>query len=284
MRNTLFILLAAFLAACGHDAPQEQIVARVGEHYYTLNELRESIPDDLSPEDSAELAMNLIQSWMTQQLMFDKAQYNLGEEISDIDARVEKYRKELLIFAYEKEIVRQKLDTVVTEEEIASFYGENQDIFQLNDYILKVRYTKLIPNSPDLNKVEEWMKSGKSEDLDHLADYCHKYAVKCFYDSNWVYFNELLRELPIEVYNKEHFLRSGNFVHFNDADHLYLLYIIDLQSKNTLSPLELEKERITNLILNKRKMELINSIRRSLYRDAISSKKAEVYEKPRLPQ
>jgi len=259
-------------------------VARVGDHYYTFQELTASIPNDLRAEDSAELATNLIQNWMTRELMFDKAQFNLGEELADIEDRVEKYRKELFIFAYEKEVVRQKLDTAITNEEVAQFYDENQDIFQLNDYILKVRYTKLLPNSPDLDKVEEWMKSKKQEALDNLSDYCHKYAVKCFYDSNWVYFNELLRELPIEVYNKAYFLRTGNFVRFNDADHLYLLYIQDLQSKNTLSPLELERGRIKNLILNKRKMELINAVRRSLYKDALSDGKAEVYDKPQIPQ
>lgn len=277
------MLTSLFVLSCGRTRPEERIVARVGEHYYTFKELTASIPDDLNEEDSIEMAANLIQNWMTRELMYDKAQFNLGDELADIEDRVEKYRKELFIFAYEKEIVRQKLDTVITEEEIAQFYDENQDIFQLNDYILKVRYTKLLPNSPDLNKVEEWMKSGKHQDLADMSDYCHKYAVKCFYDSNWVYLNELLQELPIEVYNKAHLLRTGNFVQFNDADHLYFLYIQDLQSKNTLSPIELERERIRNLLLNKRKMELINAIRRSLYKDAISSGNAEIYEKPKMP-
>jgi hypothetical protein len=133
--------------------------------------------------------------------------------------------------------------------------------------------------------VEKWMqRSADDEAQEKLQDYCHKYAVKCFYDSNWVYLNDLLRELPIEVYNKESFLRSGKQVRFTDNEHLYILTILALQSKNTLSPLNLERTRIRNLILNKRKIELLNTIRKRIYRDAISSGKAELYAKPQLPQ
>lgn len=272
------------LSACSSDSVEEPTVARVGERYYTLQQLKNDIPNNLSPEDSAEMANSIIQSWMNRELLFDKSQYNLKEEQSAIEEQVKKYRKELYIFAYEKELVNQKLDTNVSEEEIQEFYNENQDIFQLNDYILKVRYSKLKPNSPDLEKVEDWMQSNDPEDLNKLQDYCHRYAVKCFYDSNWVYLNELLRELPIEVYNKESFLKSGKLVRFNDNEHLYILTIIDLQSKNTLSPLNLERSRIKNLILNKRKIELLNTIRKRIYRDGISSGKAELYAKPQLPE
>lgn len=282
----LFLVFAAscVMLSCTKKVVEEQIVARIGETHFTFVELKNAIPDDLSTEDSAEFAYNLIQNWMTRELMYDKARYNLLQEQTEIENQIERYRKDLFIYEYEKELVRQKLDTIVKDDEIEKFYNENQDIFQLNDYILKVRYIKLLPNSPDLKKLEDWMIGQKEGSMSKLEDYCHRYAVKCFYDSNWVYFNELLRELPIEVYNKESFLRTGKFVKFDDADHNYMLYIVDLQSKNTLSPLELERDRIVNLILNKRKIELLNTIRRSLYRDAAASGKAEIYDKPQIPK
>ncbi len=287
MRGTLFPGWLAFLGliftACSNDKPEGRIVARVGEQYYLEEDLNASIPNDLSVEDSTELAGNLIQTWMMGELMFDKAAYNLAEEQQDIDKQVESYRKDLFIFAYEKELLNQKLDTNISDREIEEFYTENSDMFQLNDYILKVSYMKLRPNSPDLERVKEWMKSGDEEAQEQLMDYCHTYAVKCFTDTQWVYFNELLRELPIQVYNKEAFLRSGNLVDFIDTDQLYLLLIKDIQSKNTLSPLDLERKRIQNLILNRRKIELLNTIRRRIYRDAVSSGKAETYVTPQLP-
>ncbi|HAW19636.1 MAG TPA: hypothetical protein DCX14_05585 [Flavobacteriales bacterium] len=277
-----FILL--LFCACTEEEESIAIVAKVSDSYLTLEELEKSIPNELAAEDSVEMANNIIQNWMNRELMYSKALYNLRTEETDIESQVEKYRKELFIFEYEKEVINQKLDTVISEEEIKTFYGENQDIFQLNDYILKVRYMKLLPNSPDQEKVSDWMKSSDPETQDQLLDYCHKYAVSCYNDSNWVYFNELLRELPIEVYNKGSFLRTGKFVKFNDAGHTYFLYIIDIQSKNTLSPLDLEKKRIRNLILNRRKIELLNTITRRLYRDAIRSGKAQKYDEPQIKE
>ena len=281
---TASVLFLQAFGACRNAKPDQPIVARVGEHYYLQSELSESIPDNLGTEDSAELATNLIQTWMMGELMFDKAKFNLGEEQQDIEKQVESYRKDLFIFAYEKELVNQKLDTNISEEEITAFYEDNRDMFQLNDYILKVTYAKLRPGSPDLDNVERWMQSSDPDDNVRLMDYCRTYAVKCFTDTHWVYFNELLRELPIQVYNKEAFLRSGNLVDFRDTDHLYYLLIRDIQSKNTLSPLNLERTRIRNLILNKRKIELLNTIRRRIYRDAISNGKAETYASPQIPK
>lgn len=271
------------LTACQQGSKKESVVARVGERYLTFEELKASIPNDLTAEDSTELASTLIQTWINRELMYSQARFNLREGSTDIEDRVEKYRQEMYIFAYEKEQVNQKLDTNFTNEEILAFYDENQEIFQLNDYILKVRYVKLKLNSPELDRIETWIQSEDEDDLEQLTEYCHKYAVKYHNDTNWVYFNDLLRELPIDVYNKESFLRSDNIVRFKDPEHIYLLSIRDLQSKNTLSPLELERERIKSLILNKRKLELLSSIRRNLYKNAQSRGEITVYDKPQLP-
>ncbi|MBT3648771.1 MAG: peptidyl-prolyl cis-trans isomerase [Flavobacteriales bacterium] len=281
-RILIFILVGILAFSCQSERSKEPIVVQIGEKYLTLSELRESIPDDLTAEDSTELASTQIQSWINNELMYDKARYNLDQEVSNIELRVDKYRKELFIFAYEKEMVNQKLDTNISESEIKEFYNENQQIFLLNDYILKVRYVKLKQNSPDIEEVEQWLQSNELEAQQKLDEYCLKYAVQQYTDSSWVYLNELLRELPIEVYNKESFLRSGNFVRFTDLEHLYLLHILELQSKNTLSPLDLESGRIKNLILNKRKIELLTSIRGQLYRDGMSSGKVKIYKKPQL--
>lgn len=273
-----------FFTACQQQESQELIIARMGDRFLTEKELKSAIPNELSSEDSAELAANVIQNWVNRELMFEKAQLNLQDASEDIEQRVEKYRKELFIYAYEKEQVRQKLDTNISEEELETFYRENQDMFQLNDYILKVRYVKLKLNSPNQENVKIWIQSEDQDELDELTEYCHKYAVRFYNDSNWVYFNELLKELPIEVYNKELFLRSDNVVSFQDAQHVYYLSIRDLQSKNTLSPLALEENRIKGLILNKRKLELLSKIRNRLYKDAVAQGKVKKYDKPSIPE
>lgn len=284
MIRLCILLSVVLLTACSNNTEQELIIARAGKNVLKFSELQASIPNDLTTEDSIELASNLIQTWVNRELMYDKARFNLDGVEQDIENRVESYRKELYIFAFEKEQVGQKLDTNFTEEEIVSFYDDNQEIFQLNDYILKVRYVKLKLNSPNVEKVEEWIQSEDQEDIEKLTEYCHKYAVKFFNDTNWVYFNELLRELPIEVYNKESFLRSDNLVNFTDPEFLYILSIRGLQSKNTLSPIDLERSRIKSLILNKRKLELLSSIRRKLYQDAQSKGNVTIYDKPQLAQ
>ena len=94
-------------------------MAKVGESVFTLDDLRASMPVGLSSDDSIEQAASIVQAWMNQRLMYDKARFNLDEAQLNIDRQVEKYRQELFIFEYEKEIIRQKLDTLVTQEEVS---------------------------------------------------------------------------------------------------------------------------------------------------------------------
>lgn len=282
-RTILLVGLASVFFACGREKPEVPVLARVGENYLLISDLQKSLPNGLSPEDSAEMASNFVQAWLTQQLLLKQARLNLSTEVAEIEKQVENYRNDLLIYAYEKELVRQKMDTSVSQSEILEFYSNNQDMFQLKDYILKVRYLKLQKNSPKLSKVEEWIQSSDPDDQGQLKDYSSRFALKFFSDTNWVYFSDLLKELPLDVYNEEAFLRSNNFVQFESPEHLYMIYVIDMQSKNTLAPLELQQQQIRNLILNKKKLELLATTRKKIYRDALSRGQAEIYVKPKLP-
>ena len=99
---------------------------------------------------------------------------------------------------------------MISEEEIAAFYKNNPDNFELKDNIIKVIYLRLNKKSPKLNKVKEWYKSNSKKDRQLLEDYCHQYALNYFLDDNtWLLFDDLLKEIPINTYDKEQFLQNN---------------------------------------------------------------------------
>ena len=56
---------------------------------------------------------------------------------------VEKYKVDLYINSYKDLIVNSRIDSIVTDQEIESFYNRNIDNFKLNENLLKYRYLKV---------------------------------------------------------------------------------------------------------------------------------------------
>lgn len=276
---TLFVLGA--LQACSwlNESEEQTPVARVFNRFLYPSDLAEVIPEGTSKEDSAVLASNYIQSWIRQTLLINRAEQNLGEKEKDVRKQIEDYRNSLLIYAFERELVRQKLDTNVSDEEIHTYYENNQGNFELKDYIVKVLYVKLDKNTPELENYRKWIVSDKEEDRNSLADYCRQFAINFFLDdANWLYFDDLLKEVPVEEYNKEKFLKNSNLVEIEDDFHLYLLNLKDYRLKDSTSPLSLETDRIRNIILNQRKVSLINEMKETIYQDAVGNNHFEIFE------
>lgn len=266
--------------SCKVKNPQEPI-ARVFDKYLYMEDIYAVIPPGTSSKDSAQLMQGFINNWVRQNLIMKKAELNLPGEMKNVEKQLDNYRRSLIVYAYEKELVRQKLDTIISEEEIENYYKQNIHEFELKDYIVKVLYVKLEKNSPDLRKVKKWYQSAQGEDLKKLEEYCRKFAVNFFVDTEvWLFFDDLLKEIPIETYNKEEFLKIHKPVEFEDASYLYLLNILDYRLKDDTSPLSLVKENIRNIILNKRKMTLIENMRKDIYQDAMERGHFEVYQTP----
>ncbi|MFH0864606.1 MAG: peptidyl-prolyl cis-trans isomerase, partial [Bacteroidota bacterium] len=111
-----------------------------------------------------------------------------------------------------------------------------------------------------------------------LEDYCKKYAVNYFLDdSTWLYFSDLLKEIPVKTYNQEDYLKYNRFIEMEDSTYTYFLNIKDFEIKESVSPLSFEKNNVRKIILNKRKLELVEEIEESIFNDALKNEDFEIY-------
>ncbi len=121
----------------------------------------------------------------------------------------------------------------------------------------------------------------KGDDPDNqqkLFDLCSKYAVNFFIDSDvWLYFNDILKEVPLETYDQRAFLKSNRNIEAKDDNFIYLIKIIDFKLKESTSPLSFERENIKSIIVNKRKIDIINKMHKEVYDDAYSKNKIKIY-------
>lgn len=281
-RFTLIIILIGLtLTVCKRKAdPKQNALARVYDSYLYADDIKSSIPKDSKPEDSIALVKKIINNWIIETLILNKAEQNLTEDQKDVEKQLKDYRNSLIKFAYERAFVNQKLDTFVTPEAIGSYYNQNKNNFELKDNIIKVVYVKVGKKAPHLQKVKTWYRSSDPKDRAALENYCHQYAENFYLDDTvWLLFDDLLKEIPIlPTYNKEIFLQNNRFVEVSDSASLYFINIIDFQIKNNSSPLSFEKENIKNIILNKRKLDLINNMKKEAFTEAQKKNLIEVFE------
>lgn len=273
----LCFIAVLVLGACGGSDEAENSVARVYDKYLSLSELRSAIPYGVSPKDSAALAKEFIDQWARKQLLLKQAENNLTTEQQDVNAQLEDYRASLLIYAYERELVRQKLDTVVTDAEIEAYYQNNQANFQLKNSIIRLRYLKLPGNSPNAEKAGVWFRSNSDADRVKLEQYCQMYAVNYLLnDNNWLLFQDVLKEIPIQDYSAEKFQRNQRYLDIKDKDYRYFVSVSGFLIETSSAPLSFERENIRNIILNKRKIKLVETMQVDLYNEALNEKNVEI--------
>jgi hypothetical protein len=280
-RNYLYVFVLFLWFACDSKPAEDQTrktIARANTSYLYEDDVKDLVPFGTDKKDSIELIKKYIDNWIHETLVIQKAESNLTEDKKNVEKQLQDYRNSLITFAYEKELVSQKLDTLITETEIEEYYNNNKANFELKDNIIKVIYVKVNKTAPDMKKLQNWYKSEDPKDKELLTSYCHQFAANYYLDdSSWLFFDDLLKEIPIQTYNKELFLQNNRLVEVNDSLYNYFVNIKGFKIRNSLSPISFEKENIKNIILNKRKLQLITKMKEDVYNDAVNQNKIEIY-------
>jgi hypothetical protein len=281
VKHALGIVAVFFLIACskGPDKGSSKPVARVFDKYLYSSDLEGVIPSGIPAADSASMTRDFIEKWIRNQLLLNKAELNLSESEKDVEQQIDSYRSSLLIYAYQQHYLRQNLDTLVTEKEIEDYYKENQSNFMLGEPLMKGVYIKVPVNAPNLNKLRKWSRSDDTESIKKLEGYCFANAtVYDHFNEGWVNLNEVLRMIPSAGEGVENSLQYRKYLETRDANYYYFLSIKEIAPEGTVSPFELVKNDIHYIILNKRKVKLINGLESSLYSDAQNREHFTIYQ------
>ena len=263
--------LVTFLISCSEEEVEsnEKSIASVNDAQLTESELLYHLPEGLSPEDSLQFVESYTEQWIQEQVVYQKAMEVLPEKSQNVDYQLEDYKRSLLIYTYEQYYIQDRLDTAVPMAEIQAYYDENAEDFILKDYIVKAVYAKYTPATPDLDKVDQWYKFKKEDDWISLQSHANLYSVKFFNDtSNWIFFDDILQDVPLTDINKDYFIRKNKSITFEDEGMVYYLNVIDSKLQDEISPIEFEYDKIRGIILNIRMNELRKELKNELLKDA----------------
>ena len=275
-----YSIFSLFFISCSNNSTDnkgQHPIARVGDVYLDGSDVTDLVPKGTSAEDSIVIVKKYIDNWVHETLVLLKAEKNLTDEQKNVKKQLDDYRRSLITYAYEQALIAQNLDTNVSETVVETYYKEHPSDFELKDNIIEVTYVKVKRNAPKLDKLKQWYRSDNEKDISALRNYCLEFAENYYIDNNsWLLFDDLLKEIPIKMYDKELFLQNNRFVEVQDSLSMYFVNIKGFKIKNSLSPLSFEKENIRNIILNRRKLELISKMKEDVYNEAVKNKDFEI--------
>jgi hypothetical protein len=281
MHKIAFLVLFLALMSCENKTrqPAEKPVARVLDKTLSVADMKAIFPEGISAEDSIRIAKNFIEKWIRQQLLLNKAELNLTEAEKDVKEQIENYRSSLLIYKYEQSLLKQKLDTAIPYQEIEEYYNQNPSNFLLNRNIVKSTYIKVPRSAPEIYKLRQWYRSDDPESIKNLEAYCFQHAETYdFFNDNWIDFSGLLDKIPVQIGNPESFLRYRQTLEASDSTYYYFMRIHKYAFSGDPSPIELVKGDIEKIILNKRKIKLLNELETSIYNDGQNRGQFTLYE------
>ncbi len=268
-----------FIVSC-NSKKDDAILATTFDYTLYQSDIKGIVPDGSSKSDSISIIKNYINNWIKQKIVLHKAEKNLNSDQKDFTQQLEDYKNSLIIYSYETKLINQLLDTNISNEEIEKYYNANSENFLLKDNIIKVNYVKLEINSPMKAKFKNlvFSKKDNSNDKNQLVDLCTKYAVNFYLDDDaWLLFDDLLKEIPIETYDQEAYLKSNRTIETKDENFYYLINIKDFKIRESTSPISFEKDNIRNIIINKRKLELIQNMHKEAFDQAVKNNDFKIY-------
>lgn len=276
----LLVLLLLVLVGCGEMIRQSErmVVAECYGVKLYADELKDILPPDISRMDSLTQVNAYIDSWIHRQILIHQAEINLPAEQLDFTKQLQDYRNSLVIYAYETQMIEQYLDTVVSDEEIAAYYEEHKENFQLRSTMVRTAYVILDENCKQMKEFRKLMSDRDTLDLTQLDMLAGQDAVASFLDVDaWVRLDDLLAKVPLEIYNSESFLKRNRFVSFEKDDFTYMVRFEDYLLEKSVSPIEIERDGIKDILLLKRKKELLSQMSGDLYEKAKKERMFEIY-------
>jgi hypothetical protein len=282
--KTIFLsIISISIFSCEQLKKQDkkEILAEANDKILYFEDINPEKLAYINSDDSIQQLKLYAELWSEEQILIDKAENQLDSN-DLIDELLEEYRKNLLLHILDEKWSAKFYDTIVSEEEIETYYEENKNNFQLRKNIVRIRYLKLNEetSAKELKNVKLWIQNPTQINDSLLKHYAENKAINFYLENDWLYFDDLIKEVPISSdYNQERYLLNNRFVQLTENNALYLVYFLDFKFKDTVSPLEFEKSNIRSYILMIRKKRWVEKQRQLLLDNALKNGKIKIHLK-----
>ncbi|HEX5625151.1 MAG TPA: hypothetical protein VFX48_03965, partial [Saprospiraceae bacterium] len=168
----MFLTATAGLTGCKSgeavpDVAEDPLLVRYEDQELHFSDVQENTPFAIQSQDSAQIIAQYADRWIRERMMVKEAREKLGTS-AEIDALTEKFREELQVMHYEEKLVREKLDTVISDEELMAYYKSNKSKYKLESTIFRFVFVKATKPVDDSKTLESLWKNLSSRNLQEL--------------------------------------------------------------------------------------------------------------------
>lgn len=285
MRRPLILLsLLLTVSSCNmvdrvFHSRQDQKVAAVGREVLYRSDLEKVVPSGAAPQDSARMAEQYINSWTMGRLLLAEADSYLSKEEKSVEeAKVAEFRQNLYTFKYEQSRIAEMLDTVVTLEAAQEYYSDHREEYVSQCSVIRGRVIRISTKSPYYASIRDDFRTTDPETLAGFEQTCRTYAESYSdFGGKWVPVTALAREMGADVAKCEaDIAKSSAFEKDIDGSH-YLVFIQGRTAPGEVSPLEYNLDAINEIIISRRKQDILTSLEQELFDKALAKGKIKIY-------
>ncbi|MCB9252190.1 MAG: hypothetical protein H6605_06955 [Flavobacteriales bacterium] len=279
---TFLLFLIVSLVNCSEkpDENTDAIIAKAYDKVLYLSEIEELFGPNMTRQDSIMIEKGYIDAWLRKQVILNYANENGIGTSDEITKKVEDFKFDLISFSARKNIIAQYLDTNIRIDEMKKYYDDNPESFELKQNIIRCVFIKMPDKLDEHKKKNYWnkFKKGQETDVSEMAVDALKNGGTAYLEKeNWLAFDEMLKVVPITTYNQENFINSNRVFRVSDQGFVWYVNIFNFRIKDHISPFEFVKDNIQQILLNKRKIELLKKIENEMVLQAEKEDKINVY-------
>ena len=276
-----FIYLITLLLIGSCDLPtneESNAVARVGEDFLFISDLENQI--GVNGSDSIQITSKTINEWAEELLYLKKAEINLSfSEKKGLEELVSTYRNDLYVKTYKDKAIQSQLDSIVEKEEIEYYFDQNKFNFKTNKDLMRGRYVRVRNENYNLRSIRKSIRRYNEDDKVFLDSIALQFTTYSLNDSIWVQASQFFNRLPsIPERRYKNFLKNDTFFELQDSLEVYLVVIEEVVLRNDLAPLDYVAPTLKQILINKRKLELMRQLDREIIEEGLRQNIYEVYE------
>ncbi|MBR5735270.1 MAG: hypothetical protein IKX60_00545 [Bacteroidales bacterium] len=278
-RLCAYAAIVLLTTSCSLFQSRRDVLARIGKDVLYKNEVEKLVPAGTSPEDSAYMVDQYVQSWALTRLKTLKAQEQLTPEERDISKEIEAFRNDLLSFRYEKMFMESRIDTVVSREQIVEYYETHPESFKYDYSLVRARYIIINVRSPYYSQIKELYRSKDEEKVAELEELSRSYAERYEdYGGRYVSIPQLARDVGMLVSDLEEIAaKQSGYILEGEQKNILICFVSRL-APHTLTPIDYNEEKIKDAIISIRKQEILSKLERDLLNEALENKKLQRYD------
>lgn len=240
----------------------------VENEYLYLDEIQSIIPKDISSEDSLMIVNDYVHKWITDVLLYKHAQSNISNQ-EEIEELTETYRKSLIIHQYQQNILQERLDKDLLEEDMRNFYDENKEKFRLKTCVIKGVFVKVPFGAPNYNFLQKNLQNFNDKSIENIEKYSIQNATDYeYFGDRWTYSSDMLKKMPLQIENIADFICSNRYIEVQDSSYHYLLRVLESKTPDDIEPYEMAKDKIYTILSNMQKTSFIRDFETKLYDEA----------------